>query len=85
LSDYLISIQNQKPLKVFPVGGISRRSLNFRVLAVVIPSNVIKAFITRERFEALVKNAYEDAAAFLARNETFLKAKVDALNLQVAG
>jgi hypothetical protein len=51
----------------------------------VIPGNVIKAFITRERFEALVKNAYEDAAAFLARNETFLKAKVDALNLQVAG
>jgi hypothetical protein len=44
-----------------------------------IPVSTIKLIVPRERFEDLIKDAYESAVAFVARNEVFLKSQVDAL------
>ncbi len=34
--------------------------------------------VTRDAFEALVEDAYQDAHAFILRNEDYLKQEVDA-------
>lgn len=44
-----------------------------------LPLSTIKAFVPRETFEARVKDLYDQADAFIQRNEVYLKSQVDSL------
>lgn len=49
------------------------------IKGVPLPLALVKRFITREAFESLVKDIYDEAKAFIERNKSFLRAQVDGL------
>lgn len=49
------------------------------VAGVPIPIIVVKTIVPRDRFEELVKNAYNEAHSFIMKNEAYLRSQVDLL------
>lgn len=43
------------------------------------PIDVVKSLISRDQFERLIKDKYDEAAAFIARNREYLKSQVNSV------